>query len=244
MSCAKLIAVGAPELLAGVFIEDEDMGVFFLIEVEDECVAVNDGCRAFAELEAHFHGSEIFLPFESAIEVVGEDAARAEEGEDELAVAGRGIGGEAAVAAMIAFMRSGRAGGFFPDNFAGLAVDAKEEELVFASGAGSATGSAAAAGLGWGRGFGGGDGRGEEDPVANDDGGGVATSGDGGFPMDVFGVAEFERGVALGNAVPGGAAPLLPVGGVEGENEWKEVEHPHGYMDVIVALVVMGARAG
>ena len=97
--------------------------------------------------------------------------------------------------------------------FAGEEFDLVED---FAGGALEAVGPEFAAVFGGG---------GEPDLVVEDEGGGPALVGDGGFPEDVFGVGPGEGEVCgFGLAVAVGAAELVPAwggvgGGEEGEGE-------------------------
>lgn len=130
------------------------------------------------------------LPEGFAVLGVGGEAEVREEGEDGVGACGDG-GGGSVVEGVLGFAFGG-ANGLAPQYFAGLAVEAEGEEIVAFRG-------------------------GEEDFVADDDGGGFAF-GEIGLPADVFCGAEFGGEGAAGGAEAGavGAAELGPVGGGEG----------------------------
>src|SRR5690606_21541360 len=96
--------------------------------------------------------AEVFFPDEIAVEVVAVDAVRPEGGVEELTV-GRGGAGGVGVGVVHPFMRSGFAGGLFPDDFAGVAIEAEDVEFVDVARTAVATTetaeSASAAGAAW-----------------------------------------------------------------------------------------------
>lgn len=190
---------GAPEFLAGALVEGgNEVAIAFAVPVNDDGVAGKGGGRAFAEAHAGFHLAEVRFPFEGAVEVVAVEAARAEEGEDDAAVGDGGGGGEGVVV-LAAFVGDFLAGDFLPEDFAGGAIKAEDGELQ------------GFAGFGRGDLAGGRDGGEEKDAVAPDDGRGIAFAGDGGFPLDVVGLAPGERGIGeRGGAGAERAAPLGP----------------------------------
>lgn len=85
------VAFRFPELFAGGFIEGVDEGVAFVIPVDDEFVAVEDGGTAFAVGVEGLHFAEILLPEDGAFEIQAVEAARTEEGVEVLAIGDGGI---------------------------------------------------------------------------------------------------------------------------------------------------------
>ena len=134
-------------------------------------------------------------------QVVAVEAVGAEERPDVLAIGDGRVGGVAAVAGMVALVRTASRAVCCQRTLPVSRSRASTTNFVLAGGAGP------------------GNGGGEEDAFAGDDGCGETASGDGDFPGDVVRVAPFGGGVSVGNAVEMWAAPLEPIAGPGGEME-------------------------
>src|SRR5262245_35743481 len=185
--------------------------------------------RAFAELKLYPNlPSEVFLPDRLSVDVVAKKPARSERNVKVAAISQRRVRGEAAILAMIAFVRRGDLGHSLPQSLAGLLVQAHYDELVLFA---RATSSARAAtplppsstlsrilwllrrrrGL---TNFARRHGSGQEDSVAPDHRRRETSARNRDLPLDIFRVAEFDRRGAFCHAVEERPAPLRPMGRV------------------------------
>src|SRR5262249_21146296 len=159
------------------------------------------------------------------------------------AVRHRRVRGEAAVSAMIAFVRRGDFGHSLPQCLTGLLVQAHHDELLLFVGAGSSAGAATTLPtasarirgariqgasiqggtilcvlcLVWRRGLS--DlacrhGRGQKDSITPDYRSRKASTRNRDLPFDVFRVAEFNRRGGARHSIEERPAPLRPVGGI------------------------------
>ena len=217
-----LVAGGFPDGGAGLGVEAVEGGIDLLVPVEEEPAAVQHGRDGFAVAAAGGEAAELAFPERFSVEGETEDAEGAEGDVEALAVGRRGAGG-VGVGGVVALVRDEFGDGFLPEQLAGVAVVAGNQEaeeiggfggLALVAGArrrafggiGDILGLGLAAGV-----FRGGD----EDSVAPDDRRGGALAGEFGAPADVFaGGAVPGDGRAGGGrgAVGVGAAPMRPVG--------------------------------
>ncbi len=98
-----LVALHAPDLVAGRLVERDDERLALVVPDDDEVRPWSDRRRALAELVAHLLVAEILLPHQLAVHVVGVEPLRLERRDDVLAVGDRGARGEGAVVLMRAF---------------------------------------------------------------------------------------------------------------------------------------------
>ena len=233
---APLVPVPAPQLLTRVFVQGENEGLALMVEVEDQGVAVKNRRRALTETVAHSHlHAEVLFPGRLPVQVVDVEAPGTEEGVDVTAVGGRRVGGEASVTPVVPLVGRLHDGSIAPQGLAGVLVQAQDLELVLDLSHGhppaafpSATptfpagpiltslcpwtprgpreftsarlrhGSRRDCGC-------------EVDPVFPDDGGGMALSGDGSLPLDVFGRAPSHRRSGAGHARMVRTPPVGPL---------------------------------
>ena len=78
------VARDFPALFAGAFVEGVEEGVAFMIPADDQRVAVKHGRTAFAVGMEGLHPAEVLLPFQLAVQVEAIEAARTEEGVDDV----------------------------------------------------------------------------------------------------------------------------------------------------------------
>jgi len=203
-----LFARRAPQFLPGRRIQRRQERSLFVIEQRVQAAVIQDDGGALTELEAHVHRhAEVFLPDLLAVDVVGEQAARTEERVHTRAVGDGGVGREAAVNPVIAFVRHGGRSRPLPVRLSGLTIDRHDHEAVFDAGTGSPAWSATALGCldlsGRNR-------RRHEDAIAGDDWARKPASRDLDLPPDVRLVIPLQRCVSGGHAGVRRAAPLTP----------------------------------
>src|SRR5262245_65041605 len=186
--------------------------------------------RAFAELKLYPNlPSEVFLPDRLSVDVVAKKPARSERNVKVAAISQRRVRGEAAILAMIAFVRCGDLGHSLPQSLAGLLVQAHHHELLLFARATSSsraatplpTSSRTLGRILWllrrRRGltdFARRHGRGQKDSVAPDHRRRETSARNRDLPLDIFRVAEFDRRGAFRHAVEERPAPLRPMGRV------------------------------
>jgi hypothetical protein len=82
--------IDPPQFLAGPLVEGNHVrGLIEMVPDHHQRVAVQDRCRAFAELIAHLLVAEVGLPDQFAAHVVGVEAAGLEVGKNVRAVGDR-----------------------------------------------------------------------------------------------------------------------------------------------------------
>src|SRR5688572_1574672 len=87
-----LIAWLPPELLAGFGIQRDDEVIPLVIPVDDDRLSEQPGRAALAERVPRAHPAQVLLPLQIPLEVIAMEAARAEVGEDVLAIGDGGMG--------------------------------------------------------------------------------------------------------------------------------------------------------
>ena len=207
-----------------------------MVEVEDQSVSVKDRRRALAETVAHSHFyAEVLFPGQLPVQLVDVEAPGTEEGVDVTAVGDRRVGGEASVTPVVPLVGRLDDGSIAPQGLARVLVQAQDLELVLDLSHGhppaafpSATPTfpvgpiltslcpwtprgprefTSARLRHWSRR----DRGGEVDPVFPDDGSGMALSGDGSLPLDVFGRAPSHRRSRAGHSRVVWTAPVGPL---------------------------------
>src|SRR5262249_6697369 len=163
-------ARGGPADGAGLFVQRHQgggggPGPAVVVAVEDDLVAVKERGGAGAPAGLAAERAEGLLPELFTLQIVAEQARRSEESVDAVAVGGAGGRGPA-VPDVAALGRNVPGGGLLPEQLAVAGPDAQDVAL----------GPPVASG-------------GQEDPVAPDDGGGVAGAGEPRLPEEVLGLA-------------------------------------------------------
>ena len=134
-----------PDLAPGRGVEHRDEPRPFVIDADDEAIAVEHGRRSFAELQPDLHlDAEVLLPERPAVDVVGVQTPRAEERIHAFPVGRRGVGGETAVQPVVAFVRCGGRRGLLPEDLARRTVEREDIEPVLDAGSRAAARSPSA----------------------------------------------------------------------------------------------------
>ena len=84
-----LVALLPPELAAGLPVEGDDERVALVVPLDEQPVPIEGGRAALPEGQLDRHVAEVLLPEDLAVRVERVEAARAEVGEDDLAVGHR-----------------------------------------------------------------------------------------------------------------------------------------------------------
>ena len=112
-----------------MLVERQDERLRFLITIQQKHIAVDHRRCTLAECVPFVKvGWKRFLPFEIALEVVGEDTTRPEVGVEHLAVGHWGVRGEAAILAMVALVRCGHHCCSLPDLLSGGSVESQHDK--------------------------------------------------------------------------------------------------------------------
>ncbi len=196
-----------PDLAPGLRIQHHQETFLEVIEVQQQAAVMQRQRRAFAERHVHAHlDAEVLLPDQRSVHVVGIEAAGSEERINARAVGDRRVRREAAVSAMVAFVRRGHRCGPLPQQSSRGAIDRQDFKAVLEPGIGTAARAASAP---WGRSLSGRHRRRQEHPMPRDHGCRVPAPWDRELPADVA-CAPRDRRVADRHTGIERTTPLRP----------------------------------
>ena len=221
---ALLVALDAPDLLAGSCIERHEKRLLLVVAHDVQPAVMQHRRRRSAPAGARGKRADGVRPDRRAVHVEGEDADVAKVGVDPLAISDRRLGGKAVLEVPRALRRApmdlAR-----PADSSGVEIDAVHHPTVLARRRVDATAVEIDAGARFllldqrdhGR---------DEDPVAPNDRRAPAESGDVGLPGHVLGLAPaFREPRVFGNAGGVGTPELRPLIRSQGRGEKEHPQH-------------------
>jgi hypothetical protein len=123
------IARRSPKFVAGFLVECRDEARPFVIPIDDDRVAEQGRRAPFPKRKLRLHPAQVLFPLQIPIHVVAMQSARAEIGDDILAVGDGRIRGKRIVE-LRAFVRHFLASHFPPNRLSGFAIETKQDELI------------------------------------------------------------------------------------------------------------------
>jgi hypothetical protein len=212
-----LVALLTPQLPTGLPVESDDERVALVVPLDEQPVPIEGGRAALPEGQLDRHVAEVLLPEDLAVRVQRVEAARAEVGEDHLAVGGRRGGGPGGgrVRALVGQLVADDP---LPEDLPVAAPEGQDRELLRGVGGRAEAGAASGRRRLGGRGRDGGCAlvarhRGQDvEAIAPHDRGRGALARDRHLPADVLRLAPLDGGPGVGrHPRHGRPAPLRPV---------------------------------